>query len=217
MEWLLDVLMPPACTGCGRAGSIVCGRCREAMEAFAGHAPTFVAPDASVVVGEALAAAVAAFPYEGALRRVLAALKYRGAARVARPLADAAYPSLRLLLAISGPTVLVPVPIHRARRRRRGYNQASLIAGRLATLAELPMVELLMRSQSTERQHGLNRAERMRNMRGAIAPRNGASVPACAIVVDDILTTSATLEVCADALRSIGVGEVYGFAIAREI
>ena len=217
MEWLLDVLMPPACTGCGRAGSIVCPRCRADMRPFTDHAPTFVAPDAGVVVGEALTVAVAAFPYEGALRRVLAALKYRGAARVARPLADAAQPSLRHLLAVSGSAVLVPVPIHAGRQRQRGYNQASLIARRLAALAEVPVADLLTRAHLTEQQHRLTRAERMRNMRGAIAPREGASAPACAIVVDDILTTSATLEVCADALRSIGVQDVYGFAIAREV
>ncbi len=187
------------------------------MEPFAGDTPTFVTADPGVVVGESLLAAVAAYPYDGVLRRVLAALKYRGASRVAGPLADAAYPAMRLLLTISGPAVLVPVPIHSARRRQRGYNQASLIAGHLATLARMPMVELLARAHSTERQHRLTRAERVKNMRGAIAARDGVRPPICAIVVDDILTTSATLEVCADALRSIGVVEVYGFAIAREV
>ena len=79
------------------------------------------------------------------------------------------------------------------------------------------MIDLLERRQATERQHRLDRAARLRNLRDAIAVRPGIELPATVIVVDDIVTTSATLEACASVLRAAGADEVYGFAVAREV
>ena len=170
-----------------------------------------------MVVGDALLLARAAFAHAGPMRRALQRLKYGGAARLATPLAHAAVPALRTLLAVSGPAVLVPVPVHPARLRQRGYNQAALLAGVLAAQTQLPVTELLIRKRATTRQHGLTRAARLHNLRGAFAVRGGRRIPASVILVDDILTTSATLEACAAVLRSAGVSSVFGFAIAREV
>jgi ComF family protein len=174
----------------------------------------FAAPDAGVVIGDALVLAVAAFVYEGPMRRALAALKYTGAARVAQPLADAARPALERLLAVAGPVPLVPVPVHAERRRSRGYNQAELIAHCLGG-RDLPVRPLLRRVRHTTKQHRLDRTARLRNMRGAFEPMGPS--PASVVLVDDIMTTTATLEACAMALRAAGAADVYGFAIAREV
>jgi ComF family protein len=170
-----------------------------------------------MVVGDSLILASAAFEHAGVGRRALQRLKYGGAGRLAAPLAQAAIPALRELLTITGPAALVPVPVHPARRRQRGYNQAALLAAVLGRDARLPVVDLLVRRRATTRQHGLNRAARLHNLRGAFEVRRGMTVPATAIVVDDILTTSATLEACSIALRSAGAAQVFGFAIAREV
>jgi ComF family protein len=216
MPSLLDLFVPPACAGCGRLGEPLCGACRVGFEPASSARHRFTAADPGVVVGEALVLAVAAFSHGGQLRKALERLKYAGAGRVAAPLAEAAFPTLRQLLAVSGPAVLVPVPIHAARLRQRGYNQAALIALALGTAAGLPVRELLVRTRETTKQHRLDRAARLRNLQDAFRPAV-ASPTERAIVVDDILTTSATLETCAGALRSAGIDEVYGFAIAREI
>jgi len=170
-----------------------------------------------MVVGDALILASAAFEHSGVLRRALQRLKYGSAGRLAAPLALAAAPSLHELLAISGRAPLVPVPVHPARLRQRGYNQAALLAGVLGREVKLPVADLLVRRRATTRQHGLNRAARLRNLRGAFDIGEGMKAPSTAILVDDILTTSATLEACALALRSAGATHVYGFAIAREV
>lgn len=170
-----------------------------------------------MVVGDALILALAAFEHAGVGRRALQRLKYGGAGRLAAPLAQAAIPSLHQLLAISGRAPLVPVPVHPARLRQRGYNQAALLATLLGQEAKLPVADLLVRRRATTRQHGLNRAARLHNLRGAFQVPDGITAPATAIVVDDILTTSATLEACALALRSAGASQVFGFAIAREV
>jgi ComF family protein len=215
MAALLDLLMPPACVACGRSGALVCHRCLAGLQAASKPADAFLAPDAGTVVGDALSLAVAAFSYSGPMRRTLAALKYTGAARLAPILARAAVPAAGRLVAISGPATLVPVPVHRERRRARGYNQAELLARELAKRSSLPFADLLVRVRPTTKQHRLNRVARLHNLRGAFAA-TGRSPPAV-ILVDDIITTTATLEACASVLREAGADGVYGFAIAREI
>jgi len=211
----IDLLLPPACAGCGERGSILCDACIGTFRPPGSPHDRFVAPDPAVVIGGQLAVAIAAFGYAGRLRRVMHRLKYTGASRVAEPLASCAAPALHRLLSISGPAVLVPVPVSEARRRGRGFNQAALIARMLARRAQVAVAEPLARSRETQAQHRLNRAARARNLRGAFTARQ--PVPAEVILVDDILTTGATLDACAELLMAAGARNVYGFAVAREV
>ena len=216
MTALLDLLLPPACAACGRAGEVLCAACVGEFEAPDPGA--FVVADAGVTLGQELTLGIGAFAYRGAVRRALGRLKYAGAGRVARPLAVAAVPALSNLLRIAGSSaVLVPVPIHPARERQRGYNQALLLAEELGRRCGVPVASVLERRAVTERQHRLDRAARLRNLRDAIVRRPGSTMPGVAIVVDDILTTAATLEACASVLNGGGTRESYGFAIAREV
>jgi ComF family protein len=214
---LLDILVPPACSGCGAFGEALCPRCRSQLRPASAARDRFVAPDPAVVVGDDLQVAIAAFAYEGVLRRTMSRLKYGGAARLARPLAQAAAPLLGPFVGSCAPATLVPVPVHRDRLRQRGYNQAALIARQLGTELGLPVSDILARARPTSQQHRLNRAERLRNLRGAFVVGRDARAPPRAILVDDILTTSATLEACAAVLRAAGSERVVGVAIAREL
>lgn len=177
----------------------------------------FVAPDPGVVVGDALEVAVAAFRYGGPLRKTLAGLKYGGSAQLARPLAERAEPTLLALARLAPQASLVPVPVHADRLRQRGYNQAALLATALSRRTAIPLSDILVRRRPTTQQHRLDRAARLRNLRDAFAIRPGRDPPEVAILVDDILTTSATLEACAAVLRAGGSQRVLGMAIAREI
>lgn len=214
---LLELLLPPACAGCGRYGELLCRECLAAFRPATDPRDRFAAADPGTVIGDALELAVAAFVHAGPTRRALQRLKYGGAGRLAVPLAAAALPALRELLSVCGPLPLVPVPVHPARLRQRGYNQAALLARELGRGAGLPVVEILERRRATTRQHGLGKVARLHNLRGAFAVRGGQRVPTAALLVDDILTTSATLEACAQALRGAGCERLFGFAIAREV
>jgi ComF family protein len=219
MRRALDLLLPPACAGCGSSGAVLCRVCLGGFRVPSRPDDRFFAPDAGVVLGDALVLAVAAFAYEGPMRRALAALKYMGSSRLAPVLASAAEPALRSLLAAADSSVLptlAPVPVHEERRRARGYNQAQLLSSALARALVLPHAPaLLARTRPTTKQHRLNRSERLANLRGVFAVR--ARPPPIVILVDDIITTTATLEACASVLRAAGCDEVYGFAVAREV
>jgi ComF family protein len=213
----MDVLLPGSCAACGAYGTALCRRCLASLRPATDPADRFLAPDPGVVIGDALEVAVAAFVYEGPLRRALAKLKYAGARRLADPLGRAAAPRLGEVRDLLRPAGLVPVPIHAERRRERGYNQAALLASCLGRASGLPVLDLLLRSRVTTQQHRLNRAARLRNLRDAFGPLPQARPPPVVILVDDILTTSATLEACAAILLAHGAERVWGFALAREI
>jgi ComF family protein len=214
---LLQLLLPPACAGCGRFGHLLCEACLASFRPASSPDDRFAAADPGTLVGDALELAVAAFVHAGNLRRALQRLKYGGSGSIAEPLATAAAPALEALTRVCGPLPLVPVPVHATRQRQRGYNQAALLASALASTTGLRLLDILERRRSTARQHGLGKAARLHNLRGAFALREGARSPPMVILVDDILTTSATLESCARVLREAGAAAVYGFAIAREV
>ncbi len=214
---LLDALLPPACAGCGRFGVVLCEACLATFRAPGDPADRFVAADAGIVIGEHVTLAVAAFAYEGPLRKVLQRVKYVGAARAAEALAVASVPALRMVLEISGPAPLVPVPLHPARERERGFNQAAVIAEALSRRTSVPVRRALIRDRETTKQHRLDRAARLANLAEAFRVAGGARVPPAAIVIDDILTTSATIEACAAVLLAAGCERAYGFAVAREV
>lgn len=115
--------------------------------------------------------------------------------------------------------VVVPVPLHPARQRERGYNQAELIARPLAKRLRLPLGPyLLVRIKPRPDKHRLSRQERWRTVRGAYVLREGARVDKLRILlVDDVFTTGATLDSCSRALRKAGAARVIGLTVARVV
>jgi predicted amidophosphoribosyltransferase len=175
--------------------------------------------------------------YDGPARDLVRALKFHGATRLAEQMAalivanappallgetpageapGAGAPAL-LGEALAGGggcgAVLVPVPLHPARRRARPFNQAELIARAVAARVGLPWRDCLARCGDARRQVGRGRAERLLGPAGAI--RMVGSAPPNALLVDDVATTGGTLAACAHALRSAGTQHVIAIAFAR--
>jgi ComF family protein len=156
-------------------------------------------------------------PYDGPLRVAIHELKYRGRRRVAARLAEriAAEPVSRGVL--TQDVVLVPVPLHPRRKRERGFNQAELLASELGRRLLLPVrASALVRRLDTPSQTGLTALERRRNVKDAFAVRGRAQVAGRVVVlVDDVVTTGATLRACARALHAAGASEVRSVSAAR--
>lgn len=115
--------------------------------------------------------------------------------------------------------VVVPVPLHKVRHKERGFNQAELLSKRLAKQLELPHEGvLLVRKRPRPDKHLLTERERWEAVRGAFATRSGSQVDRKRVLlVDDVMTTGATLDACAKALREAGATGVSCITVARAV
>jgi ComF family protein len=131
-----------------------------------------------------------------------------------------ARPLSRLLLAAVARTTrfdaIVPMPLHWLRRWHRGFNQAELLARGLARPLGIPVVPALVRARATAPQAGLTRAQRRANVSGSFRVRRHAAVAgAHVLLVDDVMTTGATLSAAASALKRAGARRITAITIAR--
>jgi len=201
---LLDVaaaVAPPVCVACGAwagAAEPLCGVCRGRVR--------WLAADPVDGVWAPVA-------YDGPARRVVAALKFRSAIRAADAMAAAIVAGAPEGWLEAG-AVLVPVPLHPARRRRRGFNQAERLAAAVGRRSGLPLVDALARAGGRGTQMGRGRAERLAALDGAVRVTR-QPVPRSVVLVDDVVTTGATLAGCRDALLAAGAVEVRAVAYAR--
>jgi len=200
LEDLVALVAPPRCAVCGSDCELrrrLCQRCDLALRRLA--------PASSAVAG--IDETWSAAPYDGTVRHLVAALKFGSRLGLAD---DAA-----AMIAGRAPAgllvgTIVPVPAAPLRRRKRGFDTAEAIATRLAKRCGLPLAPCLVRAES-RRQVGRRRAERL-----ADPPRVSAvsHVPDEAVLVDDVMTTGATLGACAEALRSGGATRVVAVTLA---
>ena len=216
LDRVLDAALPAACPGCGAEGPPLCARCRPAVDArlaLPAGTPLGLAegPPAPLLQLEWCAS------FGGIVRRALHALKYTGERRLAGPLGQAV--AARWSRAGVGGDLFVPVPVHPTRRRERGYDQAELIAAAAAGAIGLPWSPLVIRRRATTPQYRLDRRRRADNVRDAFAVRPEAVRRVSgrwAVLVDDVVTTGATLGASADALLAAGAGAVSAITVARE-
>jgi ComF family protein len=165
----------------------------------------------------AFARAVCAFRARGPARRIIHRIKYERCPFLADDLAHVALSDTVFRRHLAG-SVLVPVPLHVARRFDRGYNQAERIAEVLAAQVAGCRAEFLLRKQhETLSQTRLGRQERRQNVAGAfvVAPDRSVDPATRYVVIDDVLTTGATLHACAVALRKAGAECVDAAALAH--
>ncbi len=212
MQWLdpvLDLVFPPRCVGCRTRGALLCARCRAACQP--------VSCDVNQrshqrLNSTALASTAGAYRFHGTVREAIHALKYERRARAATVLGDllAAYIDEHPLAV----DVIVPVPLHAARLRERGFNQSALLAQQLAIHLKMPMSTQLVRVRPTTQQANLGRAERQANVRDAFVWQ-GAPPPPRVLLIDDVLTTGATIGAAAEAIQAAGATAVHGLALAR--
>jgi ComF family protein len=216
MTWLVDALLPPSCPGCDREGEVICATCRAYLERRLDEpagVPIGLASSrpAGIVQLEWCAS------YAGPARACLHALKYDGERRLVAPLAEIM--AARWRRVALGGDLLVPVPVHAARRRQRGFDQAELLAMGIARSLGLPVALALERASRTTAQHELGRQARAANVGGAFVAANGAAQTIAGrwvVLVDDLTTTGATLAGCAGALYNSGAVAVSALALARE-
>ncbi len=196
----LEYIPLPFCSRCGsplRGTGSACPECRRNDFAFD--------------------AGVSAYRYEGLAKQCVHVLKYRRKPRLARPLGErmaefaGRFPELRTADIVSC------VPLHRAKLKERGFNQARLLAAVIGeSLGKKTEFDLLLRKRATTRQSSLDGNERRRNVNNAFSCRSRDRVSGRNILlIDDVFTTGSTLHECARVLKKSGAKKIYFLTFAR--
>lgn len=226
---LLDYALPPRCPGCGvvvAGGHRFCLECWRGLDFLGGPACARCGDPFPGGVGEgdcdrclarppAFDRMAAAVTYGDAARALALRLKYAGRPGVAETMAR----QMARLIDGAGGALLVPVPLHRWRLWRRGYNQAALLARALGrrTGAQVA-VDLLARTRATPSMRGLNPSERRRLVRDVfVVPRPERAAGQDILLIDDVYTTGATADACARALKRAGARSVGVVCWARVV
>jgi ComF family protein len=218
----LDLVYPPRCFGCNKEGSFLCPEC-------VGRLPRTLSPrcercwqsskarlcEQCHSVEQWIDGIRSPFRHEEVAREAVLQLKYNGVSAAGLPMGELLGSSAKAMPV----ETIVPVPLHRSRRRKRGYNQAEMLADGLRQALGLPVEpDLLKRRKATREQAaGLGYDERLANVEGAFIVPDGAAIDGRSILlVDDVVTTGATMQSCARALKQAGAAAVYGVSFTRE-
>ncbi len=223
---LLELVFPTRCAGCGGyAGRPLCPRCNASLHLIRGPACTGCGRPAPRVVEVCqecrgrlrhVDTTVALAVYQEPLRSAIHKLKYDNGWRLAPLLGAMAAARLAPMLRSPHPVVTF-VPMHRRKRRMRGYDHAEKLAQGVGSALGLEVIRLLERSRPTTAQSSLSHEERRRNVRGAFRATDGRLHGEEIVLVDDILTTGYTLSECAAALKAHGAGRVTACVLARDL
>lgn len=221
---LLGGLWPRHCLVCGESCPVVeglCPACRRTLpwNHSACQRCALPLPVSVAACGHCLrrppplTVVHAAFRYEMPLDRLLPRLKFHDDLAAGRLLGVL---MAEALARAERPDALIPLPLHRKRLRSRGFDQTLELATPLARALDLPLMDdILIRMRETAPQSRLDAAARRRNLRRAFVVREGVVLPAHVVLIDDVMTTGATLHAAGDALLRAGVTRVDAWVCAR--
>ena len=232
LKTLVELFYPSNCVACGLAQAPEIFLCDECRNSILPINPPFChrcsRPFEGAITGEfscpncedcimAFDCAISIYQAKGVLRDLIHRFKYGGQYYLRRLLAQILLETMRDERITALPVdALVPVPLHPARRRERGFNQAEALAKLLAKQTAIPMLDCIERRSYTQTQTQFDRSERRRNLRNAFALRKNSFVVGKNIVLlDDVLTTGSTLHECAVVLRESGAESVRAITVAR--
>lgn len=224
--WLrkaVRTVFPPRCLLCGETGTSgrdLCLACTAALPwntsaclRCALPLPTPGTCGACLQKPPPMGETHAVFVYGFPLDRLVPRLKFHNDLAAGRLLSGLMAEGLG---ALPRPAALLPVPLHATRLGRRGYDQALELATPLARKLRIPLLtDVLLRTRATAPQSELDAVARQRNLRRAFAVRDGAALPDHVVLVDDVMTTGATLEAAARTLLRAGVSRVDAWVCAR--
>lgn len=229
---LLDLVFPRACAGChGRAGDEFLYLCWNCLTAIRFVKPPYCLLCGDPAYGELPNAyfcpacrkrkhyfdcARSAAVYTGLIKEMILDFKYRGAVWLSPDLGQLMLACLRTHFSAPDIDCVTYVPLHKTRERERTYNQSFLLAREVADRLNRKMSDYLERAQATVSQTHLTASEREANVRNKFAIKKRSALKGqCVLLVDDVMTTGATVNECARVLKQSGAREVLVLTAAR--
>ncbi len=216
---LLNLLYPQDCLICSNriresVPARLCGPCHDRIMRYV-ETPHWSYAER----GLAFDAAYHVAGYEDIVKRCICLLKYDGKHDLSKPLGNLMSEYAARNLKLDDIDLLVPVPLHPVKLRERQFNQSELIAGHLAKRFNKKLErDWIKRIKYTPAQAGLSREQRLRNIKGAFLVRRDSDFKGKnVLLIDDVMTTGATLHECAKAIKSAGAGKVFAYTLARGI
>ena len=221
---VVDWVFPPECVGCGRLGEVLCADCFKSLPLIT----TGICPACGYPRGNSktcrgcdplrphFTQLRSAAVYDGAVAKAITRLKYKSDLGIGY-----AFSSILVdLVRRSGwhLDTIIPMPLSAARLKSRGYNQAGILARPLALQLNLPMDDKSIKKiRDTATQVQLGASDRQRNLSGAFLATGRSLTGKHVLLVDDVITTGATINECAAAALAAGAKEVYGVSLGRSV
>ena len=231
---ILDLFFPKRCVNCKKVGDYICPDCFSRLSFDTEDiCPECSRPAISGITHPkckkkySLEGTFTAVVFNKTAKKLLYQFKYRPYLTDLKvTLTDLMHESLiqneefeRVYAGQGNKLLIVPVPLYKAKQRMRGYNQAEILGREMAGKLGLPMTNALLRTRDTRSQVGLDKTERRENLREAFGLKDGLNAEVrdkSVFLIDDVLTTGATLSEAGKALRRAGSEKVWGIALAKE-
>ena len=204
IDFILDIIFPKNCFGCGVKKTFLCQKCQKQI------------PCSQLNTSDNKIFAVASYKSK-VIKKTIHALKYKKAKQVAKPLAELIYSRLNFNYR-DRISIIVPVPLSRKSLRKRGFNQAELIAKHLSDIISFRIItNVLYKNHHTLSQVEIkNRQERLENLKGVFSTKNTYLIKNQNILlIDDVSTTGATINECRKVLKKAGAKKVTGLVVAK--
>lgn len=207
MNFILSLLFPPKCPYCSKVILRKETECKECRAQFPSDAKTKTLPSGDTCI--------APFTYDSHVRKAILNLKYHGMVFNTESFSKAIFNAIRSQVNRFDIDIITYVPMSKRSKKKRGYNQAKVLADKLAGIASKPCSQLLAKTKKNRIQHELNAVERAKNVIGVYSPTDSEKIKDKRILlVDDICTTGSTLSECCNVLRQAGAKKILCVTIA---
>ncbi len=221
-----DVFFPIFCVGCNYLGVYLCPRCEKLLHPVVNDTCLYCAKRSPSGITHPLCqrrygldGAMSIYYYNPLMKKIMKEIKYRLARKVMSDLWNAVKPQYLYKLSFFStqvrPDSIEPMPLHPARQRARGFNQAEIITTFFKHFLESPRSNFLVRTKVTKPQAQVKAGERRKNVRGVFGFRAGGKIAPTVLLIDDVMTTGYTLFEAAKVLKKAGALRVYALTFAK--
>ena len=224
----IDFFLPRQCIGCGSFGEYICKSCYKRFILKSTKYCHVCKKSCDNIVHKScksktnLDGVFVCLKYNKFIEKLIAEFKYNLYTDIASVVVGFYISKIKELQLSTEDVLFVPVPLHRRRRWERGFNQAEILTKKICEKFNAHYLNLLIRTRDTKHQVGLKRQERLVNLTNVFAINKkdfdifqDKFQKKKIFLIDDVMTTGATLEECALALKNNGINEVYAFVLAR--